>query len=159
VKTYRYFITGGQTGTVDAENIRAAAGKALGCTVEYLDGDNPAEFLARDGTGRAAKMWQREVGEVITAGGTSHRITPANAEYFELTELQGIVGGYIERIEMNLGCGHGVTECDHATMWANEDGKHLGLPRNARATELMHPGHMAGDYVAGTAIIVKTEGA
>lgn len=52
-------------------------------------------------------------------------IQPANGRTFSLSELQGFVDGYIEKITLP----------DGRFMVLNEDGKDI-LPRNERATEL-----------------------
>lgn len=55
-------------------------------------------------------------------------ITPANGTNFTLEEMQGIVGGYIQII--NIGNGN--------VMVINEEGKLLNLPKNAHATIIAH---------------------
>lgn len=66
---------------------------------------------------------------MIHAGGTFEQVRPAKGAKFTLEELQGIVGGYIERAHTHGG----------AAMWVNEDGIRLGLPVNHLATVLMWP--------------------
>lgn len=73
--------------------------------------------------------------------------TPENGKQFTLEEMQGIVGGYIQII--NLGNGN--------VMVINEDGKLLNLPKNAHATIIAHQ-HKAIfplDYIVGTALVCR----
>ena len=65
----------------------------------------------------------------------------------DLKTLQKLVGGYVETYPL-------IAPWGTAVMWLNEDGKRLGLPRNASATVLLvlAPG-LAGDHVVGTAVL------
>lgn len=80
--------------------------------------------------------------------GLMSTISPKNGEYFELKELQEIVGGYIEIIRID----------DAHIMVLNEYGKD-GLPINhvataiARITEAIMP----TDYICGDVVYCKTE--
>lgn len=58
---------------------------------------------------------------------TAKIISPANDYKFTLEEVQEIVGGYIEVIELNNG----------TTMFINEDGLLINLEYNSKATELV----------------------
>lgn len=58
--------------------------------------------------------------------------------------LRGIVGGYIQAVGLDR---------DHV-LYLNEDGKRLGLPRNATATRIAKGHIRADDFIAGDAVIV-----
>lgn len=82
---------------------------------------------------------------LFKASGGRKKVTPANGKKFTLEELQGFVDGFIERIDLFNG----------AAMYVNEDGKALGLARNASATTLLKiRGCLVGDYVVGNAILL-----
>ncbi|MDI9934743.1 DUF3846 domain-containing protein [Rhodococcus sp. IEGM 1351] len=70
-------------------------------------------------------------------------------EFYEgdLSAMQGIVGGLYQAIDL---------EAQKATLWVNEEGKNIGLPKNQRATmELwLSDGRWRfQDFVAGNAFI------
>jgi hypothetical protein len=65
---------------------------------------------------------------------------PTSGKTFELSQLQQIVGGYIEIIPLRK---------RERLMVLNEEGKLDGLPRNDKATELWEE-----EYGEGTDIIV-----
>lgn len=79
-----------------------------------------------------------KTGIQITVDGKSTVVTPKDGKKFSLEELQGFVGGYIERVG-NVG---------RKTMYADEDGRPKGLPPNAVASE------KAGRLIVGTVLIV-----
>lgn len=64
-----------------------------------------------------------KLGIVIKADGTLERLDLSESEQ-ELKSLQNAVGGYVQVIELE----------DDFTMWANEEGKLLGLEENKIAT-------------------------
>lgn len=62
-----------------------------------------------------------------------------------LEDIQRIVGGYVEALSL----------ADDLTGWINDDGKAMGLPRNARATgfyEALGVG-VPGDFIAGPMLL------
>jgi hypothetical protein len=79
----------------------------------------------------------------MKADGTVTPVTPKNGKGFKLEELQGFVGGLIERTPPKKGAGRG-------DLWVNEEGLLLGLPYNLNATALAYP----GAYLVGDAILV-----
>lgn len=86
------------------------------------------------------------MGIFINTTGEHYRITPANGKHFSLRELQGFIGGYIERIEMNNGC----------AMYVDEDGRLKRLQRNEEATKaLLKSGILVSDYIRGNAVILQ----
>lgn len=86
--------------------------------------------------------------KVIKTNGEVYDCLPTNGKAFTLEEMQAIVGGYIEII--NLG--------DNLVMVMNEDGKY-NCKMNIDATEVaqwyeaIHP----MDYISGDVLVTKTE--
>ena len=69
--------------------------------------------------------------------------TPKNGKTFALTEMQEIVGGYIEPIRLNGG----------RMIIVDEDGKSKGKAVNIPATNILRRDHYTTDYIVGTAIV------
>ena len=69
--------------------------------------------------------------------------TPKNGKTFELTEMQEIVGGYIEPIRLN----------DGRMIIVDEDGKSKDKAVNIPATNILRRDHFTTDYIVGTAIV------
>ena len=69
--------------------------------------------------------------------------TPKNGKTFELDELQGIVGGYIEIIHLK----------DGRIMIADEEGKFKNKAVNIPATNILRRDHFTTDYIVGVAIV------
>lgn len=67
-----------------------------------------------------------------------------------LAAMQGVVGGLIEGV-MWVDAPHGVD------VYANEEGKILGLAGNARATHLLRRSLMIGDWIAGDVLIIGVD--
>lgn len=62
----------------------------------------------------------------------------------ELADYQAVVGGYIERVELEDGC----------SLWLNEEGKLNRLPFNSIATDIALPRLMFGDTIVGDVVIL-----
>lgn len=73
--------------------------------------------------------------------------TPKNGKTFELTEIQEIVGGYIEPIRLN----------DGRMIIVDEDGKSNGKAVNIPATNILRRDHFTTDYIVGTAIVCDAD--
>lgn len=73
--------------------------------------------------------------------------TPKNGRTFELDELQGIVGGYIEPICLN----------DGRMIIVDEDGKSKDKAVNIPATNILRRDHFTTDYIVGTAIVCDAD--
>lgn len=82
---------------------------------------------------------------LIKSTGEQMTISPANGKKFTLEELQELVSGFIERIDLENG----------KAMYVNEDGKALQLERNFAATlSLKRRGCLESDYIAGDAVVL-----
>ena len=73
--------------------------------------------------------------------------TPKNGKTFALTEMQEIIGGYVEPIRLN----------DGRVIIVNEDGLNLNLPVNIEATNILRRDHSTTQYIVGTAIICDSD--
>jgi hypothetical protein len=77
---------------------------------------------------------------LITPDGTHTEVQPANGKVFTLTELQTLVGGFIESVVV----------VDHRVMFVDEDGRMKRLPPNPEAT--MVAGNIA-QMLVGNALL------
>ena len=73
--------------------------------------------------------------------------TPKNGKTFALTEMQEIVGGYIEPIRLN----------DGRMIIVDEDGKSKNKAVNIPATNILRRDHFTTDYIVGTAIVCDAD--
>ena len=73
--------------------------------------------------------------------------TPNNGKTFELDELQGIVGGYVEPIRLN----------DGRMIIVDEEGKSKDKAVNIPATNILRRDHYTTDYIVGTAIVCDAD--
>ena len=73
--------------------------------------------------------------------------TPKNGKTFGLTEMQEIIGGYVEPIRLN----------DGRMIIVDEDGKSKGKAVNIPATNILRRDHFTTDYIVGTAIICDAD--
>ena len=73
--------------------------------------------------------------------------TPKNGKTFELTEMQEIVGGYVEPIRLN----------DGRIIIVDEDGKSKDKAVNIPATNILRRDHYTTDYIVGTAIVCDAD--
>ena len=73
--------------------------------------------------------------------------TPKNGKTFALTEMQEIIGGYIEPIRLN----------DGRMIIVDEDGKSKDKAVNIPATNILRRDHFTTDYIVGTAIVCDSD--
>ena len=73
--------------------------------------------------------------------------TPKNGKTFALTEMQEIVGGYIEPIRLNNG----------RMIIVDEEGKSKDKAVNIPATNILRRDHFTTDYIVGTAIVCDAD--
>ena len=86
---------------------------------------------------------------IIYPDGREEKISPANGNDFSLEEVQKIVGGYIEVIELS----------DGNLLVCNEEGKIMSLPENPKATEIAkkHEAIFADDYFVGNVLMCSDD--
>ncbi len=82
--------------------------------------------------------------DLLKADGTTQSITPKDGKHFQLEELQGYVGGYIEIRKL----------ADGRLMVLNEMGKWEGLPLNEAASVLYNSPY---DYVVGDVVVCNNQ--
>ena len=86
--------------------------------------------------------------EIIATNGSRRNVQPANGTNFTPEELQTIVGGYIELVELN----------EKTTMVVNEEGKLIPLSFNFEASRIFSTHHPASkDFIVGDVLVCKTE--
>ena len=73
--------------------------------------------------------------------------TPKNGKTFALTEMQEIIGGYVEPIRLN----------DGRMIIVDEDGKSKDKAVNIPATNILRRDHFTADYIVGTAIVCDAD--
>ena len=73
--------------------------------------------------------------------------TPKNGKTFALTEMQEIIGGYVEPIRLN----------DGRMIIVDEDGKSKDKAVNIPATNILRRDHFTTDYIVGTAIMCDAD--
>ena len=73
--------------------------------------------------------------------------TPKNGKTFALTEMQEIIGGYVEPIRLN----------DGRMIIVDEDGKSKVKAVNIPATNILRRDHYTTDYIVGTAIVCDAD--
>ena len=73
--------------------------------------------------------------------------TPKNGKTFALTEMQEIIGGYIEPIRLN----------DGRMIIVDEDGKSKDKAVNIPATNILRRDHYTTDYIVGNDIVCDAD--
>ncbi len=87
------------------------------------------------------------MGDIIAyANGTMSMVEPANKSDYTLKELQGIVGGHIEIIDLGK-----------RYLVVNEEGKIMRLPYNTMATNWMLVAIGGNDFIVGHALLCDKE--
>ena len=90
---------------------------------------------------------ETKTAKIVYPDKDSEDYAPKDGRYFELEEMQGIVGGYIEVIRLN----------DGRIIIVNEEGLLQGLPVNIPATNILRRDHFTTDYIVGTAIVCDAD--
>lgn len=84
---------------------------------------------------------------ILKADGRKIEKNPDNGKDFSLEELQMIVGGIIEIVEL----------ADGNLMVLHEEGKLIGLPKNHTATHLFQIGRAWYDPVVGDVLVCDSK--
>ncbi len=85
--------------------------------------------------------------EIIKSDGARVPTCPKNGKTFQLEEMQGIVGGYIETIRL----------LDGRVMVLNEEGKLKGLPVNHMATSVAGASIFTHDVLVGDVLVCESK--
>ena len=81
---------------------------------------------------------------LLKVTGETVEISPVNGNCFTLKEVQSLVNGYVQVIDL----------CPNKIMIMNEEGKfHFELNVEATRIALMNSAIFPGDYIAGDAIV------
>lgn len=84
---------------------------------------------------------------IYKSNGERETVSPDNGKDFKLEQLQKIVGGYIEVVEVS----------DDEIMVLNEEGKLLDLAYNQDATYLYRKRYQTSDYIVGDVLVCKKD--
>ena len=93
------------------------------------------------------KPTETKSAKIIYTDKEDEEYTPKNGKTFELTEMQEIIGGYIEPIRLN----------DGRMIIVDEDGKSKDKAVNIPATNILRRDHFTTDYIVGTAIVCDAD--
>lgn len=85
--------------------------------------------------------------KIIYTDKEAEEYTPKNGKTFALTEMQEIIGGYIEPIRLN----------DGRMIIVDEDGKSKDKAVKIPATNILRRDHFTTDYIVGTAIVCDAD--
>ncbi len=85
--------------------------------------------------------------EIIKTDGTRMDAVPENGTDFSLEEMQKIVGGLVEIIDLD----------ENKCIVLNEEGKIDDLPFNEEATKIFHSYFKTDDYIIGDVLICDNE--
>ena len=85
--------------------------------------------------------------KIIYTDKEDEEYTPKNGKTFALTEMQEIIGGYVEPIRLN----------DGRVIIVDEDGKSKDKAVNIPATNILRRDHFTTDYIVGTAIVCDAD--
>lgn len=94
----------------------------------------------------------KSLGKLLYAepGRESEIVEPEYGDKFELSELQQMVGGYIEIVSLGVLDDSGKRSC----LIINEEGKLQNLPINIAATALYQMTHPSSDCIVGNALLI-----
>jgi hypothetical protein len=73
----------------------------------------------------------------------------AENELGSLDDMQSLVQGHVQMLRH--------PKRNDVSLWVNDDGKHMGLPMNERATSLMEGTLMPGDVIVGNMVITGAD--
>ena len=90
---------------------------------------------------------ETKAAKIIYTDKEAEDYTPKNGKTFGLTEMQEIVGGYVEPIRLN----------DGRMIIVDEDGKSKDKAVNIPATNILRRDHYTTDYIVGTAIVCDAD--
>ena len=85
--------------------------------------------------------------QIIKSNGQTTEVTPKNGTDFSLEELQTIVGGWIEIVNLR----------DGRLLCLDEEGKLKGKDFNTRATYILQAAMPTHDFVVGDVLVCDAE--
>ena len=108
---------------------------------EIKDDEQPQEPQADE------QPTETKSAKIIYTDKEAEDYTPKNGKTFALTEMQEIIGGYVEPIRLN----------DGRMIIVDEDGKSKDKAVNIPATNILRRDHFTTDYIVGTAIVCDAD--
>ena len=108
---------------------------------EIKDEEQPQEPQADE------QATETKSAKIIYTDKEDEEYTPKNGKTFALTEMQEIIGGYIEPIRLN----------DGRMIIVDEEGKSKNKAVNIPATNILRRDHYTADYIVGTAIVCDAD--
>ena len=90
---------------------------------------------------------------LIRPNGTTEEVAPANGKKFTVEEVQRLVGGDVQLLEVTPGIHGAIKVMARDKMFVVREGKQYGLPFNRVATSIYV--HSARDRVVGFALITR----
>ena len=108
---------------------------------EIKDDEQPQEPQADE------QPTETKSAKIIYTDKEAEDYTPKNGKTFALTEMQEIIGGYVEPIRLN----------DGRMIIVDEDGKSKDKAVNIPATNILRRDHYTTDYIVGTAIVCDAD--
>ena len=93
------------------------------------------------------QLTETKSAKIIYTDKEAEDYTPKNGKTFALTEMQEIIGGYVEPIRLN----------DGRMIIVDEDGKSKDKAVNIPATNILRRDHFTTDYIVGTAIVCDAD--
>lgn len=139
----------------------------LGCRyfLNHKEDEKYIEFLLKNGESKSSMVNKKQITlkvnpmMLLTSNkeylygpdGTQKEIFPKNGSYYELEELQELVGGNIELLYSH--------SCPDRVIVIDEEGKLKGEPLNMTATQLAYTNQMISplDYIVGKALYVNSK--
>ena len=108
---------------------------------EIKDEEQPQELQTDE------QATETKSAKIIYTDKEAEDYTPKNGKTFALTEMQEIIGGYVEPIRLN----------DGRMIIVDEDGKSKDKAVNIPATNILRRDHYTTDYIVGTAIVCDAD--
>ena len=108
---------------------------------EIKDDEQPQEPQADE------QPTETKSAKIIYVDKEAEDYTPKNGKTFALTEMQEIIGGYVEPIRLN----------DGRMIIVDEEGKSKDKAVNIPATNILRRDHYTTDYIVGTAIVCDAD--
>ena len=109
--------------------------------------DADAEEIKDDEQQTDEQHTETKSAKIIYTDKEAEDYTPKNGKTFGLTEMQEIIGGYVEPIRVN----------DGRMSIVDEEGKSKNKAVNIPATNILRRDHYTTDYIVGTAIVCAAD--
>ena len=115
--------------------------------VEYADAEEIKDEEQLQEPQTDGQPTETKSAKIIYTDKEAEDYTPKNGKTFALTEMQEMIGGYVEPIRLN----------DGRMIIVDEDGKSKDKAVNIPATNILRRDHYTTDYIVGTAIVCDAD--